>query len=215
MIFLYILLGIVALICLLLFCNVRLTIRYDGQFRLTLYILGIPISQQTLQRLFQKEKEPKKEKDSQKEEQEKEKYGFVRTVKDLYSFICAILRALRAACTNLKKHLKIHVRTFRLTVASPDAAKTAMRYGEYSALLSAAFAFMEEHTRFRANYKQIAVSADFEKEKTCAHFCVDLKIKPFFLLTTYTGAKLAFMGDLLDAPNATENNTQTKKGTNK
>lgn len=214
MIFLYILIGILALLLLFLFTNAVIRLEYKEMFVSKIYVLGIPLDLKKLIDFFTKQnlEEEKAAKTKREPKQEtRKKIGFKRTVEDLYSFIQALLRAVGEVARGLKRHFKIHIKELTVTVATDDAAKTAMRYGEITALLSAFFALCEEHARFRADYRNIQVVSDFESVKMKAAFCIYLRIRPIHLLTTAARAYLAYAKDLLDMT-AEAQNTEKKKG---
>ena len=210
MIFLYILMGILALILLLLFSNLVIRLEYNGKFISKIYILGIPFNFKTLFELFSKKEKqkPAEKQDEQATKQKKE--SAKRTLEDLTSFLKAIFRTVGAAARGLKRHLKVQVKELSITVATEDAAKTAMRYGEITALLSAFFALCEEHARLQANYKKIRVTSDFESNKIQATFCILLRIRPIHLLTTAASAYLSYTEELLELTAAAQNNAKKK-----
>lgn len=212
MIFLYILLFFLAVICLLLFLNVTLKIEYKDRLILTLFLLGIPIDIFKLIHFFQKEtKQHNAEIKTDKEEATKEKRPFLQTVSDFHSFLSAVLRAVSAAAHSLKRHLKIRIRSLTLSISSDDAAKTAMLYGELSGLIGALFGVCEEFTRFRADYENLNIAADFEHGKNTFSICLTLKIAPVFLITTYTNTRLAYMKDFLELGALQTKQEQAKK----
>ena len=217
MIFLYIFLGLIALLCLLLFLDVGIKLTYHNEFQLTVYILGIPIDAQKTIQKFQKKNNVKEEKPKkQKKKKVTKKLSVLQTIEDVLSFTKAICRAIVCVAKNLKKHLKIRVKSLHLTVASDDAAKTALIYGELSGIFSNLFELCKKHTNFKANYNKFSILSDFESKNFQAEFDILLKMKPIFMLTTFASARLAFMRDLLNlsVPNS-KNTPQKQKGTNK
>ncbi len=211
MIFLYLFLGILALVFLLLFSNAVIRLEYNGHFISKIYILGIPLNLKKLFGYFsRKDNQKTAEKNSEKTQKQKND-GPKRTAEDLYSFLRAIFRTVGAVARGLKRHFKIQIKELSVTVATDDAAKTAIRYGEITALLSSFFALCEEHARFRANYKKILVISDFESEKMQATFCILLRIRPIHLLTTAASSYLAYTQELLELTAAVQT-TQKKKG---
>ncbi len=223
MIFLYILLGIIGLIVLFLFSDLALRIDYREQLKLTLYVWGIPLDFPVVYEKLQKLRRGKHHatdyfrSNAASSEEKKKKANILHTLEDLYSFLCALGRGLRAVAEGLQKHLKIRVRKLNVRVGSSDAAATAMRYGEINALLSALFAFLEQNCRFVTRKKSICITPDFESNKSSLDLHLTLYMKPFFVWTTYSNMYLEFYRDLLELMEleAMKTNAQNKKGTKK
>ncbi|MBP3686505.1 MAG: hypothetical protein J6J21_05690 [Clostridia bacterium] len=218
MIFLYVLLGLIALLLLLLCFDIYICIEYRDGLKLTTRFLGIPIDLSKIIAGSQGGDDEKGEEEKPDEKKEKKPEDKVQKIRDLYSFVCAVLRAVKAAATELKKHLKIRVKRLKITVASEDAATTALRYGTLGSLLSSVFAICEKTCNFRANSREIVLLCDYDGTKIQADFRFVLLIKPLFILTTAAKARLAFLQELNEtAPAApSKKDAQAKqKGTKK
>lgn len=91
------------------------------------------------------------------------------------------LRMVRALCAALfrktHKHLRLHAARLQLRIATGDAAKTAVLYGVVCQSLCYLLALLDRITRLRAAEPDVAVTADYLSEKSCADVRLDLSVR--------------------------------------
>ncbi len=180
---LFIVLGIMLL---LLFLPVIVDIKFKEKFYIKIHFCGV--------KLFETEAEQKKEqsddkkaipeKGQDKNENEvkglwnflKEKYGFKDAVKTVFGFI----RDLLAHIKKLLRHIKIKKVKLNITVASSDAAKTAIEYGEICSAVYPVTAFLQSYAKI--DFKNINISTDFTSEESHFDFSAAIRLQVFFLL---------------------------------
>ncbi|MBQ8341524.1 MAG: DUF2953 domain-containing protein [Clostridia bacterium] len=82
------------------------------------------------------------------------------------------LRMVRALCAALfrktHKHLRLHTARLHISVATGDAAKTAVLYGVVCQTLAYLLAMLDRITRLKAAEPDVAVTADFLGERSSA-----------------------------------------------
>ena len=176
----YILLGIAALLCCVLFAPVTFDFYYREQPRLTVRVWGVP-----LRLLPQKEKKQKKEKKAKKQKKEKETPDFLETLGNSFredglgatlhwlSKLAGLLktaagRALRAVSV---RHLRLEMR-----VSGEDAAATAVHYGQVCTAVYPTLALLYGGMRIRK--RSVRIEPDFADEggavlvAVCGHVAV-------------------------------------------
>lgn len=171
---LWILLGIIVLLFLLSLLSVRLVLEYREDVTLTLSILFFKF------RLFPKDKKKSKhlfaskktKKRKRKEKSPKEKKGDTSThseeksLPERLSDICQLLSEL------LKKtlgHLKIRAARIRISVASKDAASTAILFGAVHQGVAFLLEILDRFSTLKMGRRdEIEVFPNFLEEKTTA-----------------------------------------------
>lgn len=170
--------------------RIRITIEADTTARVYLKILFFRI------KLFPKEKKPpklkhytpkkiakreakkrkkaeakfnKKLKKKQKKQQEKEKASEEKkrmTLSDITELISLVLSLVKTFFLKLGKHLRLDLTKIHITVASDNAAKTALEYGAITNGVSALCDLLESSLKVKPKgTKDIIVSVDFLSEK--------------------------------------------------
>jgi len=131
---------------------------------------------QKKKRKLQKKKKKSVKKDKPVAEQKK------KGAKDYLSLLDEFSDALFKLLSTFSGHIKIKTARLLITVATPDAAKTAMLYG----LVSQSLAYVTELLRNYTDYKpsvrdNIGVYADFCKEKTVLDLDIKMRIRVWHL----------------------------------
>lgn len=157
MIFLYILLGLIALLCLLLFSDIRIRVIYgdNPSFRVGYLFFHYPLKEP------KQPKKPRLPKKSKKPQPEKP----VR--KEAPINLVVALRLLKDSVGLLGKlvaQTRIRPCKVRILVAEEDAAETAISYGRYCALLGLLEALLK--ASFKKVSTDFAVGWNFEPEQT-------------------------------------------------
>lgn len=223
MIFLYILLGILALLILLLSVKVRIDAEYIDSFQVKLRWLFLSLPIYPMQK---KEKKPKKEK-PKKEEPPKEqteapkekKPNPFKTFYDNQGFagVMQLVRDSADAVGGLMKSVKNHLiidELFLWIVISHnhDAAQTALEYGEACQDVYPAMGFICSNLKVKKY--DVEIEPDFIGTFSSAQFAFALSVRPIFLLNAglVLAVKLLFkvVLKLLRAKPKTPENTETQ-----
>lgn len=187
---------IVALIVILLFVRAAVTVTYSDDLSVVLKILFLkfslypkkekkPITSLSKKQLLrlEKKKQKKADKKSKKKakkagennghavgkQKKKKKHSIVETLtllKDIFSSVAP----------KLAKYLKITLAKIHITVATDDAAKTAITYG----VVSQSVAYLIEALDIHANLcgeRDIAVDVDYLSEKSRADLDIKLSLR--------------------------------------
>ena len=185
MIFL-IILGIILLVLgLILFLPVKISLAFKDELNLKVNFFGLKIFE------TKNETEDKKKKFSKAEKKEaktqgnkakklfsrlKEKYGFSGALKEIFSFFLKCLSHIKG----LLRHINIKRICLNITVASYDAAKTAIEYGAVCAAVYPVLALID--TVPNISFREINVKSDFNSEGSQFDFSFVVKMQIFFAL---------------------------------
>lgn len=187
MIFLIILGIILLLLFLVLFLPVEIFIAFREEFTLKIKFLKIklfeiePKAEEKTSKSVDtvSDKKAKKETDSSVKilfSKLKEKYGFIGAVKEVMRFLLDCLTHIKW----LLRYIKLKKLCLDLTVASSDAAKTAIDYGRACSAVYPVLALID--TIPNISFKEINVKSDFNSEKCEFGFSALVKFKIFFTL---------------------------------
>lgn len=117
-----------------------------------------------------------------------------RTKQELWHLIRLLFKIVTAVLKKLPRSVRIRLETFEITVATGDAAKTAVLYGAVSGLAWNLFDILKNNIDFKVRKRaSVGVEADFLGEKSRANIKIDLSTtlgKVFVLLMT---AGMAFV----------------------
>lgn len=105
----------------------------------------------------------------------------IRTVRGLLALLVRYTR----------KYLRLHAARVHVSVATGDAATTAVAYGAVSQSLSYLLALLDRITRLKATTPQVAVRADFTGERSALDMRLVLSIRVWQLLATAVGILFA------------------------
>ena len=112
------------------------------------------------------------------------------------------LRLVRALCAALfrktHKHLRLHAARLHLSIATGDAAKTAVLYGAVCQALVYLLALLDRITHLKAAEPEVAVRADYLSEKTSADVRIVLSLRVGGLLLILFSVAFAFIKAKLD-----------------
>ena len=195
MIFLYILLGLLALILFILFVPVHLIFRFDSGAKVWLRILFVRLDGIKLVKKLTEEK-PEKKKKKEKPEKEPEKKPQKKkkgSVSDFIEFLELILKIVRRALSDLFGHLHIRLKELAVRFGLGDADQTAVAYGGVIQTANYLFALLERFTHFRFDPRHLAISPDFCGEGNEFRIHLDLWIRPVHLLTLALHALFTYL----------------------
>ena len=178
--------SILALLLLLLLCpmSIRISYRERLEARLSYLFFSIPLAPPKPKKEKQKQPLPKEEK---KPEPEKKKSVIQDIIaqRGLGGFL-GLMRLLSSiAAGALRKifwHLSIRRVSLELVVAAEDAAQTAIRYGQASALVYPALGFLCANGSCKK--REIAIHPGFNEEESRVDFYLYARIKLLYLLGT-------------------------------
>lgn len=179
--------AIIILITALLFLPASLFLSFNGDFSVKIKLGGICVfnSDNTKPENVKHEKDTKPEAENKKadsgEKQNlftalKAKLGFTGAVKE-------ILYTVKSALVKIKKQLKkITVKrlTVDISIASDNAAKTAVEYGAVCAAVYPLLSFLESVANI--GIKQINVSSDFNSQKPHFSFSAVVRLRIIYLI---------------------------------
>ena len=210
MLALKIIFGILLALILLLLLRVKISVISDGDsVKLLLRILGIPfklyprkskkqkirLSDYTPRglRRAQKKKDKKALKESLKEKHEKplEEEGEKPTLSETVSTITALAKKI---ITKFFRHLRIDVTKIRISVGTPDAAKTGILYGAVCQGVAYLTEVLDHVTNVKKTKKsEISVSADFVSGKTVADINISFSLTVWQALDILLGAAFEYI----------------------
>jgi len=182
MIFLYVLLGLVALLLLLfvlLLVPARLVITYHGKPKTEIRYLFFRFDVKELIERFGSD-------DGNGAEQSKPKTLPKNSAKqkkgDLLGFISFIGKVTQTIALAVKEQLersKVYLKEFTLVLGTDDAAKTAMLFGAATTAANSLCAVLGRFTRLYCNNDRLLIAPDFSSDKTT--FSVHLELHFRFL----------------------------------
>ena len=182
-----IILGLLAV----LFLPVKVKIKFYEDFILKVSFLGIKVYEISPenQKKEKNDEKPKKKKTDNKITKDnkaittaknifvklKKKYGFAGAVREIISFLYNCLLHIK----KLMKHIKISSVKLDITVASDDAAKTAIDYGMVCQAVYPVTAMLAGQN---IGFKEINVKTDFESNEGSFGFDTTVKMQIFYLI---------------------------------
>lgn len=224
MVFLWILLGIFALLALLLVTPLRIFLRYSGgalSYRVKYGIIPILGSEKS-EKTRKKTKKPKESKESTQSAAEKKKSGGVGALMELLGLpqlrsaasaknavkkdgiletIRAVFAAIRSLFGRIGRLMKKGVfKRFDLTirVADEDPAEAALRYGQICAAAYPLLHFLENILRFRK--RSVEILCDDELSQTQVEFSAQLNYRLWHILRFLCGLLWNYIKNRKDDP---------------
>ncbi len=126
-----------------------------------------------------------------------------------------ITRLVKAVLRKFPRHFRVKILRYEVTVASDDAAKTALLYGTATALSAELFAVLRAGTRFRIGRgAPVNVRADFLGTKPSIEAELDLSVTVFGALSMLLAAGIAFVKEKMSAPKREPQKKTPEKTTN-
>ncbi len=184
MIALYILAALLLLIAAVLLLPVSVYLEYNNDFFFKVKFAGIKVFEpkktksQNTQKTDTKVKEKKENQFKTSFEILKDKKGFSGAVREIFTLLKDCLKHIGF----LLKTLKFRKVEFNLTVATENAAKTAIEYGALCSAIYPTLSFFDSIANVK--YKKINVKSDFESEKPSFDFSLIINLQIIFLIIT-------------------------------
>lgn len=213
----YIISGIILLLAAILLTKAALDITYDtaksGETAITLRILflRIPVFPKKKKKIkasdFSKKKLERAKRKADKKAARKAKRAKKRTSKDktskslggsasLLDNISLISKVLGTVAQTSIKHIKVKKACVRITVATPDAAETAMLFGAVNIAAAALVGYIDNFETVNGLDKaQISVQADFCSEKTRAFIKIILCLRVWHILKIIFKSALRYLSE--------------------
>lgn len=191
---LIVILSALAFLLLLLLFRVRLVFTCREEVRVTAWVLCFPIV------LYPRRKKPKppKEKEEKKENKrrkskKKRKEDSRKPKKSLPEKIRLVRALLAALLRRTRRYLHLRAVRAHISVATGDAASTAVLYGAVSAALSGLLALLDRAFNLKAPPGDVAVFPDFTGEKTKADLKIVLSLRVFGALAILFSVAIAYV----------------------
>lgn len=193
---LIIVLSIVFLLLILCFLPITVDLAYDNEFFYRLKYAGIVLFNSEKRVNIKKIKRKKKKEKTNIEQTKKQenffkkiynKKGFLGTVK----YFTELLKIVLKKIWWVLKRFKFRRFNLDLTVATDDAANTAIEYGAVCCEVYPVVSMLETNADFKA--KQINISADFENSKSQFKIAISVTTRLFFLLVAITAAFIEYL----------------------
>ncbi|MGN0518895.1 MAG: DUF2953 domain-containing protein [Acutalibacteraceae bacterium] len=180
---LYIILGILLLLVILLLCNVKILIKYDGELSVKIkYFITYDATKSEDQKPKKKKSKKKSTSDKPKKEPKKSSWQQIKEEKGLSGLI-NILKSLANTTLNASKKLlnRLIVKDLRISVviASDNAADTAINYGRACAAIYPVSAALI--SRLNTKKYDVSVRPDFDAKQTKIDCFAYLKIRLIFV----------------------------------
>ncbi|MDD7700541.1 MAG: DUF2953 domain-containing protein [Eubacteriales bacterium] len=191
---LIVVLSALAFLLLLLLFRVRLVFTCREEVRVTAWVLCFPIVLYPRQKKpkLPKEKEEKKEKKRRKSKK-KRKEDSRKPKKSLPEKIRLVRALLAALLRRTRRYLHLRAVRAHISVATGDAASTAVLYGAVSAALSGLLALLDRAFNLKAPPGDVAVFPDFTGEKTKADLKIVLSLSVFGALAILFSVAIAYV----------------------
>ena len=156
----------------------------------------------------QKKENKKAEKEKKKQDKEQKK----TSISDILDIISLVSSVAKAALGCFFSHLRVDVARFKITVATGDAASTAVAYGAVSGAVSCMLAIFEDNKNVKLTRKAEAdVVCDFLGESPSADIKISFSLRVWHLFhVAFAALKSVIKHKLKSAKKATLNNENKK-----
>lgn len=235
MIALYILAALILLIGALLAIPASVSVEYRDEVRVALSLLGLRLwqhpkkkkpvrlsdySPRTIERrrrrdarkkqwaLLKKQKKERAKPTAKKETAPKKKRGLLESV-SLIRKIASVILARTA------KHTRIELRRLDITVATDDAAKTALLFGAVNQAAIGLTELLEQSGNLHVPHNaRVSVRSDFSAQKSTADVCVIFTLRVWQLLDVAIRTGLRFLGEKNKVKKVSDNRVNTSETSN-
>ena len=200
-----IIICIVAIIAFLLSIKVTLKIKYDEKLSVRLKILFVKIqlypskkknkryphsmSKRKAQKIKDSlKKKPKKEKKKKKKKEKEEKYE----KDDLVSILSIVISFVKNFIRLFAKAIRLKASRLKITVASEEAAQTALTYTAVTQSINILFPLLDglKTVKRLPHGKELSVSADFLSEESTLELDLELYVRVGGALKALCGAAI-------------------------
>ncbi|HPE95779.1 MAG TPA: DUF2953 domain-containing protein, partial [Bacillota bacterium] len=198
------------LIAVLLMLKAGLSLKWDGQLNVTLRIAGLKFN---LTGRMKRKKKPRRRKSKAPEQRRQEhKKPVVSGISDVIALVREVVVRVEK---NFFRYIKVDSYDFDITVATDDAAKTAILYGAVS---SSVFSLAQELYSKKARRKDpkrfsVRVVPDFSAAESTAVISITASLRIWQALVCLLSGGRGFMSYYSKKDN-TENNDKEKENDN-
>ncbi len=194
---LYIILGILAFFVLLFSIPIHIVLRADTDVQVYARVLFFKYALFPMKKRKKKKKPVEKQKKDTPPKKKAKKPDAPKPKKkmrDIISLVKLILKLVGAVLRKFPKHFGVRVLQYEISVATGDAAKTAIVYGVVTGLSANLFELLRKGTRFRIKRgAPVNVYTNFLGEKTEARIALDISLTLWGILSMLIAAGLAFV----------------------
>lgn len=180
MIWAYVLFSVILFLILILFLPITVSISFDQKFYFKIKFLGLNLLKVKPKKKIEKNDtvaDKTVEKDAKSVSQKlKDKNGFVGAIREIFAFFTDCLKHLKWLL-GFVKFRKVKV---DLTVATDNAAQTAIEYGMVCGIVYPVLSFFDSIANVKL--RQINVSSDFDSKQSVFTFSLKIKLQVLFLL---------------------------------
>lgn len=199
---LYIIAGVLALFVLLLFLPVRLSLTYSDELSLRLSYLffrfplypkekKVRLSDYTPKKLRKKKRKLRKERRLENAAKAHKKKP--KSIKQQLRQIRLLLHILKNTYQSILSSVKVRVHRLYITVATDDAAKTALLYGVAAQSTAYLMELLNDWTATTAKQGAVNVVADFCHNESSLDAAIVFSVTPFSLLALGLRATFLFL----------------------
>ena len=210
MIALYIICGIIGLVFILLFSSVSIIGSVNESVNIKVgYLVYRKILVPESEKAKQKKKSQNKINKPNKIREMIDKNGLVATIRELTGIVKVILIKSK----KLVKHIRVRKFACVITVASDDPCKTALEYGEVSAVAFSLLRGLQEMMKWNTRKTKMLVQSDFNGVKPKIEVDFKVKIRVIHILLAVLGVFLSLLKKKVkQIINNKENIITNKKG---
>lgn len=204
---LYIILGILLFFAVLMICPVTIHVLYENEFsaKVTYLFLTYTLTPEKQEETEQSEEE---EEEKQKEKSDDTKSRIQQMIEQkglsgFISFMKELANIAVGAAKKLFKHLVISDLNVNITVATDDAAQTALDYSYVCAALYPAVSVIIGSCKCKKYH--VKVNPDFDQNESEIYFYTKAYIKLFFIVSSALRALFSFLKVMKRAKTANNN----------
>ncbi len=158
----------------------------------------------------EKARQKRREKEERKEKKEK------KSVSEILSLLRLILSLLKKVLGKFFQHVRIDLRRLRITVATSDAASTAVAYGAITGTISVLIPLIESAKQFSLPAKEdLDVQADFLSESPRLDLDLSVSLRVWHALDIALGALITFIKHKVKAASAEQESEEAEEETDK
>ena len=137
-----------------------------------------------------KKKAKKEQKKAKKAPEEKKKMK----LSDITELVSLVLSLVKTFFLKFAKHLRLDLTKIHITIASEDAAKTAIEYGAVSAGVSCLYEILDSKLKVRPKgTKDIELNADFLGEKPTVDIVISASLRVWHALDILLAVAITFV----------------------
>ncbi len=188
---------IICLLLLLLFLPLTVDVNYENEFVLKIKYSGITFfDSEKRVKLKKAKKRKRKSQEKMKDNAPKKENFFKKTYKQkgllgAIQYFSKIFVLIFKKLWWVIKRFRFRKFKFNLSVATGDAANTAINYGKICSALYPTISFLETNADFKS--KQININADFDKIESEFQIAASVTTRLFFWLVAAIAALFGFL----------------------